>query len=120
MSVYGTLGVSDIRPVENVDDIKSISAPLPKSELNKEHINPKPKQELWQKVIGEAQPPGEQVSPLQEATQLARVLPTDPLHHQAEEAVRRLEQGLGREYDDNSARLAASSACRLPVKLIHP
>ncbi|PPU65546.1 hypothetical protein XpiCFBP4643_20770 [Xanthomonas pisi] len=100
----------DIRPVENVDDIKSISAPFPKSELNKEHINPKPKQELWQKVIGETQPPGEQVSPLQEATQLARVLPADPLHHQAEEAVRRLEQGLGREYDDNSARLAASSA----------
>ncbi|NIJ90990.1 hypothetical protein FHR49_003829 [Xanthomonas campestris] len=34
----------------------------------------------------------------------------DPLHRQAEEAVRRLEQGLGREYDDNSAQLAASSA----------
>ncbi|WP_329957140.1 MULTISPECIES: peptidoglycan-binding domain-containing protein [Xanthomonas] len=35
----------------------------------------------------------------------------DPLHRQAEDAVRRLEQGLGRDYDDNSARLAASSAC---------
>ncbi|MCC5098481.1 peptidoglycan-binding protein [Xanthomonas campestris] len=34
----------------------------------------------------------------------------DPLHRQAEEAVRRLEQSLGRDYDDNSARLAASSA----------
>lgn len=34
----------------------------------------------------------------------------DPLHRQAEDAVRRLEQSLGREYDDNSARLAASSA----------
>ncbi|SYZ57861.1 peptidoglycan-binding protein [Xanthomonas arboricola pv. juglandis] len=34
----------------------------------------------------------------------------NPLHRQAEDAVRRLEQGLGREYDDNSARLAASSA----------
>ncbi|MCC4599307.1 hypothetical protein LL964_04705 [Xanthomonas melonis] len=34
----------------------------------------------------------------------------DPLHRQAEDAVRRLEQGLGREYDNNSARLAASSA----------
>ncbi|MBB5858379.1 hypothetical protein GGR69_000036 [Xanthomonas arboricola] len=34
----------------------------------------------------------------------------DPLHRQAEDAVRRLEQGLGRGYDDNSARLAASSA----------
>ncbi|WP_372360530.1 XVIPCD domain-containing protein [Xanthomonas axonopodis pv. poinsettiicola] len=35
----------------------------------------------------------------------------DPLHRQAEDAVRRLEHGLGRDYDDNSARLAASSAC---------
>lgn len=34
----------------------------------------------------------------------------DPLHRQAEDAVRRLEQSLGRDYDDNSARLAASSA----------
>ncbi|AEL08779.1 conserved hypothetical protein [Xanthomonas campestris pv. raphani 756C] len=34
----------------------------------------------------------------------------DPLHRQAEDAVRRLEQGLGRDYDGNSARLAASSA----------
>ncbi|ASK96617.1 hemolysin [Xanthomonas campestris pv. merremiae] len=37
-------------------------------------------------------------------------LSQDPLHREAEEAVRRLEQGLGREYDENSARLAASSA----------
>ncbi len=36
--------------------------------------------------------------------------PEDPLHRQAEDAVRRLERALGREYDDNSARLAASSA----------
>lgn len=44
---------------------------------------------------------------------LAVRLPTARLRtldRQAEEAVRRLEQGLGREYDDNSARLAASSA----------
>ncbi|MBB3820645.1 hypothetical protein FHT03_000038 [Xanthomonas arboricola] len=34
----------------------------------------------------------------------------DPLHRQAEDAVRRLEQSLGRDYDGNSARLAASSA----------
>ncbi|WP_343124460.1 MULTISPECIES: XVIPCD domain-containing protein, partial [Xanthomonas] len=37
-------------------------------------------------------------------------LSQDPLHSQAEDAVRRLEQSLGREYDENSARLAASSA----------
>ncbi len=35
----------------------------------------------------------------------------DPLHRQAEDAVRRLEQGLGRDYDGNSACLAASAAC---------
>jgi len=35
----------------------------------------------------------------------------DPLHQQAEDAVRRLEQGLGRDYDGNSACLAASAAC---------
>ena len=35
----------------------------------------------------------------------------DPLHRQAEDAVRLLEQGLGRDYDANSAKLAASAAC---------
>jgi peptidoglycan hydrolase-like protein with peptidoglycan-binding domain len=35
----------------------------------------------------------------------------DPLHRQAEDAVRRLEQSLGRDYDGNSERLAASAAC---------
>lgn len=36
---------------------------------------------------------------------------SDPLHRQAEQAVRLLEQGLGRDYDANSAKLAASAAC---------
>lgn len=35
----------------------------------------------------------------------------DPLHRQAEDAVRLLEQGLGRDYDANSAKLAARAAC---------
>lgn len=35
----------------------------------------------------------------------------DPLHRPAEDAVRVLEQGLGRDYDSNSACLAASVAC---------
>ncbi|MBD4859104.1 hypothetical protein GUF90_21715, partial [Xanthomonas citri pv. citri] len=34
----------------------------------------------------------------------------NPLLSQAEAAVRDLEKGLGRDYDENSARLAASSA----------
>lgn len=33
------------------------------------------------------------------------------LHRQAEDAMRRLETGLGRNYDSNSARMAASAAC---------
>jgi len=35
----------------------------------------------------------------------------DPLLPQAERAVRQLERGLGREYDDQSACMAASAAC---------
>ena len=39
------------------------------------------------------------------------VAEVDPLHRQAELAVRRLEQSMGRSYDGSSARLAASAAC---------
>ncbi|HZF98076.1 MAG TPA: peptidoglycan-binding domain-containing protein [Pseudoxanthomonas sp.] len=35
----------------------------------------------------------------------------DPLMRQAESAVRRLDASLGRDYDEHSARLAASAAC---------
>ena len=35
----------------------------------------------------------------------------DPLMRQAEAAVRRLDAGLGRDYDEHSARLTASAAC---------
>nr|WP_230597776.1 XVIPCD domain-containing protein [Xanthomonas vasicola]MDO6984985.1 hypothetical protein [Xanthomonas vasicola] len=46
-----------------------------------------------------------------DVTAIAASTPSqDPLHRQAEEAILCLEQGLGRDYDDNSARLAASSA----------
>ncbi|PKV13274.1 hypothetical protein CVO74_10590 [Xanthomonas prunicola] len=99
-----------LKPVGNVDDIKSIHAPMPNSDLNKEHSNPKPPQLFWQKVIGDAQAPGDQRSTGDANATAANQQPRDPLHRQAEEAVRRLEQSLGREYDDNSARLAASSA----------
>ncbi|KQR08177.1 MULTISPECIES: XVIPCD domain-containing protein [Xanthomonas] len=98
-----------LKPVGNVDDIKSIHAPKPNSELNKEHSNPKPDQIWWQKVIGEAKP-GNPGFPVDVDAMAVGAPPQDPLHRQAEDAVRRLEQGLGRNYDDNSARLAASSA----------
>nr|WP_227254316.1 XVIPCD domain-containing protein [Xanthomonas vasicola]MDO6949005.1 hypothetical protein [Xanthomonas vasicola]MDO6961012.1 hypothetical protein [Xanthomonas vasicola]MDO6969807.1 hypothetical protein [Xanthomonas vasicola] len=98
-----------LRPAENVDDVRSIPAPMPKSELNKEHINPKPDQQWWQKMIGEAQP-GNHTYPAEVTTIAASTSSQDPLHRQAEESVSRLEQGLGCDYDDNSARLAASSA----------
>ncbi|PPU77166.1 hypothetical protein XhhCFBP4925_19430 [Xanthomonas hortorum pv. hederae] len=99
-----------LKPVGNIDEIKSIHAPMPNSGLNKEHSNPKPDQLWWQKAIGEVQLPGNQASPGGANAMAAHPQPHDPLHQQAEEAVRRLEQGLGREYDDSSARLAASSA----------
>jgi hypothetical protein len=35
----------------------------------------------------------------------------DPLHSQAQEAVRRLDASMGREYDEHSACMAASAAC---------
>lgn len=99
-----------LKPVGNVDEIKSIHAPLPNSELNRERSNPKPDQLWWQKVIGEAHLPGNQLPPGEVSAVAAHPQAHDPLHRQAEDAVRRLERGLGREYDDNSARLAAGSA----------
>ncbi|MDL5366570.1 hypothetical protein QSH18_13260 [Xanthomonas sp. NCPPB 2654] len=100
----------DLRPLENVDDIKSIPAPMPGSDLNKEHHNPKPEQTWLQKAISEAQPPGERTFPSEATTQAASERARDPLHTQAESAVLKLEQGLGRDYDADSAKLAASAA----------
>lgn len=99
----------DLKPLSNKDDVQSIPAPKPGSELNKEHHNPMPKQTILQKAITENGTQGEQ----RVSGRLAGAgpeLPRDPLLQQAESAVVKLEQGLGRNYDGNSAKLAASAA----------
>lgn len=42
-----------LKPKKNIENIKSIVAPFPESELNKEESNPKPKQTLGQKFLTE-------------------------------------------------------------------
>ncbi|WP_052189795.1 MULTISPECIES: hypothetical protein [Xenorhabdus] len=41
----------DIKVDNNIPHIKSIPAPFPKSELNKEHYNARPKKTLIQKIL---------------------------------------------------------------------
>ncbi|HZX81616.1 MAG TPA: XVIPCD domain-containing protein [Lysobacter sp.] len=41
----------------------------------------------------------------------SHVMQSDPLHRQAQDAVRRLDAGMGRTYDQHSACMAASAAC---------
>jgi hypothetical protein len=106
----------DLKPLQNVDDIKTIKAPFPDSPLNSEHQNKMPKRTILQRLISEQDQEDGFHSPEGDlAAKSGRVGPTanlgDPLLSQAEDAVRRLEKGLGREYDSNSERLAASAAC---------
>lgn len=97
----------DVKPLNNVDDIKSIKSPFPESDLNQERSNPMPSRTLKQWLITDADPSlgGEEMA-LRSGSAVR-----DPLQSQAESAVQRLEASLGRHYDDNSARLAASAAC---------
>ncbi|MEA9588683.1 XVIPCD domain-containing protein [Xanthomonas sp. WHRI 10064A] len=90
--------------LHNEPEIQKLRAPFPESEFNREVRNPKPERDLWQLILSDNQTQTDTGRLVADGT------PTDPLHRQAEEAVSRLEQGLGREYDENSARLAASSA----------
>ncbi|WP_369977197.1 XVIPCD domain-containing protein [Xanthomonas bundabergensis] len=111
------LGIGDktfegeLKPLQNVDDIKSIPAPIPGSDLNKEHHNAMPERTLLQKVISSTDLPGGRAIPDAGVAGAAQETARDPLHVQAEAAVLKLEQGLGRDYDANSAKLAASAAC---------
>ncbi|WP_370659369.1 XVIPCD domain-containing protein [Xanthomonas euroxanthea] len=90
--------------LHNEPEIQNLKAPFPESELNGEVRHPKPERDLWQLILSDNQ------TRVDTGRLVADGTPIDPLHRQAEEAVRRLEQGLGREYDENSSRLAASSA----------
>lgn len=105
----------DLKPLQNIDDIKTIKAPFPESPLNAEHQNKMPSRTFLQWLITEQ----EQGRDAHDMTAGLATGPgkegrsgrPDPLLSQAEEAVRRLEKGLGRDYDQSSACLAASAAC---------
>lgn len=98
----------DLKPLQNIDDIKTIKAPFPDSPLNSEHHNKMPSRTPLQWLLTE-QEQGRANGGL--AMGPGKVGRRDPLLSQAEDAVRRMEKGLGRDYDHNSACLATSAAC---------
>jgi hypothetical protein len=87
-----------LKPLSNVEAIRSIKAPFPHSELNGEVRNRMPERTILQRMFSQEQP-----HPVGGGD--------DPLFAQARDAMRRLEGGLGREYDATSDRMAASAAC---------
>lgn len=95
-----------LKPLDNIRDIKSIQAPLPDSELNKEQQNKMPERSPLQWLISD-----QQVAPDGSHRDHRAAHHQDPLVPQAEAAVRRLDASVGRDYDDRSACLAASAAC---------
>ncbi|MFT4198304.1 MAG: hypothetical protein QM601_10440 [Pseudoxanthomonas sp.] len=102
----------ELKPLDNVNAIKSIPAPFPDSDLNTERQNPMPKRTLGQWLISTTEQPDQAPGRDQAVSTLADGgRQQDLLHSQAEAAVRRLEQGRGQDYDANSACLAASMAC---------
>jgi hypothetical protein len=105
----------DIKVLQNVDDIKTIKAPFPDSPLNTERHNKMPERTPLQWLLTE-QDQGNGPHDLKgdlasQPDKQAPNAPRDPLLSQAEAAVQRLEKSLGRDYDTNSACLAASAAC---------
>ena len=96
-----------LKPLDNVRDIKSIDAPFPKSELNKEQQNKMPERTPLQWLISDQQ----QGAPAGPGHAQASANHQAPLIPQAEAAVRRLDAKVGREYDGQSACMAASAAC---------
>lgn len=96
-----------LKPLDNIRDIKSIDAPFPKSELNTEQNNKMPERTPLQWLISEQ----EQGGPTGPGRDQASASRPDPLVSQAEAAVRRLDAKVGREYDGQSACIAASAAC---------
>ena len=96
-----------LKPLDNIRDIKSIDAPFPKSELNTEQNNKMPERSPLQWLLSEQ----EQGGPTGPGRDQASASRPDPLVSQAEAAVRRLDAKVGREYDGQSACMAASAAC---------
>ena len=86
----------NLKPLDNVDPIRSIQAPYPGSELNKEHYNEMPRRSLKQWLISDADLPPDD-----------RTLLTSIRGHVAE-----LDKQHGRQPDDTSECVAASLLCR--------
>ncbi|UUE97055.1 hypothetical protein NDY24_14115 [Xanthomonas hortorum pv. pelargonii] len=76
--------------LHNEPEIQQIRPPFPDSELNKEVRNPMPERDVWQHILSDNDRHSDPGRAIADGTS------PDPLHCQAEEAVRRLEQGLGR------------------------
>ncbi len=95
-----------LKPLDNIRDIKSIDAPFPKSELNTEQEKKMPERTPLQWLISDQQ----QGAPTGPGRDQASAQQLDPLVVQAEAAVRRLDATVGRDYDGQSASMAASAA----------
>lgn len=85
-----------LKPLDNIDPIRSIRAPVPGSELNTELKNKMPPQTWKQRLISDADLPPDD-----------RILLTSIRGHVAE-----LDKRHGRRYDDTSECVAASLLCR--------
>lgn len=99
-----------LKPLSNEEPIRSIRAPFPDSDLNREVHNRMPQRDLMQRIISEED--GSSIRPGLPAEQVpSSAVGNDPLLAQARNAMQRLEMGLGRDYDGNSECMAASAAC---------
>lgn len=82
----------NLKPLDNVDAIRSIRAPFPDSELNREVRNPMPERTLMQRLISEQHLPQKDRELLESIR--SKVAEVDQQH--------------GRVYDDASERISAS------------
>ncbi|HIE5513199.1 TPA: XVIPCD domain-containing protein [Stenotrophomonas maltophilia] len=82
----------NLKPLDNVDAIRSIRAPFPDSELNREVRNPMPERTLMQRLISEQHLPQKDRELLESIR--SKVAEVDQQH--------------GRAYDDASERISAS------------
>ncbi|MBN5021899.1 hypothetical protein JY437_12155 [Stenotrophomonas maltophilia] len=82
----------NLKPLDNVDAIRSIRAPFPDSELNKEVRNPMPERTLMQRLISEQHLPQKDRELLESIR--SKVAGVDQQH--------------GRAYDDASERISVS------------
>lgn len=94
---------AELHRQRNEDGTTDLSRNAPGAEpIRLLHVDPRRQERLQ----------GAQVPHLEgDESRLALPARADPLFQQASDAVRRMEEGLGRPFDQTSERLAASSAC---------